>query len=110
MGRPSKATKARRNNIRKLDSPKNSSVEDVSDEDSDFEVEDLPGFIFLDDELQSEDYNDSSDSEAEEVDEDELDELLNEAEIDRFNAILFEAQAMAVKAEREAIGEKPKRK
>ena len=75
-------------------------------------MEDLPepGFIFLDDGLQSEDYSDSSDSEAEEVDEDELDELLNEAEIDCFNAILFEAQAMAVKAEREAIGEKPKRK
>ena len=53
----------------------------------------------------------SADSdEDEELDRDKLDGLINEAKIEHFNAILFEAQAMAVKAEHEANGEKPKRK
>jgi hypothetical protein len=51
-----------------------------------------------------------SDEELEEVDEEELTELQNEADIEHFNAVLAQAQAMAVKAEREAAGEKPKRK
>jgi len=114
MGRRSKATQARRDNLRKLDNPQNPSVEDVSDdEDEVFEDEDLleHGFFFLDDGTQSEEDSDArSDSEDEGVDGDELDGHINEAEIEHFNAILFEAQAMAVKAEREAIGEKPKRK
>jgi hypothetical protein len=112
MGRQSNATRARLNNLGKTNNPQNPSVEDVSDhEDSDFEDDLLEhGFFFLDDEPESEDGSDGSDSEDEEADEDELDGLTNEAEIEHFNAILFEAQAMAVKAEREAIGEKPKRK
>ena len=79
----------------------------------DFEDDDLleHGFFFLDDESPSEEDSDASDSdEDEELDEDELDGLINEAKIEHFNAILFEAQAMAVKAECEANGEKPKRK
>ena len=112
MGRQSNATRARLNNLGKINNPQNPSVEDVSDdEDPDFEDDLLEhGFFFLDDEPKSEDGSDGSDSEDEEADEDELDGLTNEAEIEHFNAILFEAQAMAVKAEREAIGEKPKRK
>ena len=41
---------------------------------------------------------------------DELDGLQNEAEIKHFNAVLLEAQAMAVKAEHEAAGKKSKHK
>jgi len=110
MGRQSKATKARRSNLGRLNNPQNPSVEDASDdEDLDFEDNDLleHGFFFLDDSPSEED---SDSDEDEELDEDELDGLINEAKIEHFNAILFEAQAMAVKAEREANGEKPKRK
>lgn len=116
MGRQSKATKARRSNLGRLKNPQNPSVEDASDdEDLNFEDDDLPehGFFFPDDESPSEEGSDASDSdEDEELHEDELDGLINdsEAKIEHFNAILFEAQAMAVKAEREANGEKPKRK
>ena len=57
----------------------------------------------------SEEDSDASDSdEDEELDVDELDRLINEAKIEHFNAILFEAQVMAVMAEHEANGEKPK--
>jgi hypothetical protein len=48
--------------------------------------------------------------EDEELDKDELDGLINEAKIEHFNVIIFEAQAMAVKAECKANGEKPKHK
>lgn len=101
---------AQHGNIGRPDNPKKPSVEDVSnDEDSDFEGDDLPkhGFFFLDGESSTEEDSDDSDKE---LDEDELDRLINEAKIQHFNAIFFEAQAMAVKAEREASGEKPKRK
>lgn len=110
MGRQSKATKARLSNLGRLNNPQNPSVEDASDdEDLDFEDNDLleHGFFFLDDSPSEEDSDSDKD---EELDEDELDGLINEAKIEHFNAILFEAQAMAVKAEREANGEKPKRK
>ena len=114
MGRHSKATKARHSNLGRLKNPQKSSVEDASDdEDLDFEDDNLleHGFFFLDDESPSEEDSDASDSdEDEELDEDELDGLINEAKIKHFNAILFEAQAMAVKAEHEANGEKPKHK
>jgi hypothetical protein len=79
----------------------------------DFEDDDLleHSFFFLDDESPSEKDSDASDSdEDEELDKDKLDGLINKAKIEHFNAILFEAQAMAVKAEREANGEKPKHK
>ena len=80
-----------------------------SEEDLDFE-EDLRehDFFSLDDGPEAEENPDGYDSEDEEADEDELDGLINEAEIEHFNAILFEAQAMAVKAECKAIGDKPK--
>ncbi len=110
MGRQSKATKAWHSNLGRLNNPQNPSVEDASDdEDLDFEDNDLleHGFFFLDDSPSEED---SDSDEDEELDEDELDGLINEAKIEHFNAILFEAQAMAVKAEHEANGEKPKRK
>jgi len=114
MGRQSKATKARRSNFGRPNNTQNPSVEDASDdEDLDFEDDNLleHGFFFLDDESSPEEDSDVSDSdEDEELDEYELDGLINEKKIEHFNAILFEAQAMAVKAEREANGEKPKRK
>ena len=56
-----------------------------------------------------EDSEDSDSDNDEEFDEEELNELQNEADIDHFKAVLAHAQAMAVKAEREAAGEKPKR-
>ena len=109
MGRQSKATMARRGNIGRPNNAQKPPVEEVSDEDSDFEDDDLleHGFFFLDEESLSEEDLDGSD---EELDEDELHGLISEAKIEHFNAILFEAQAMAVKAGREASGEKRKRK
>jgi hypothetical protein len=94
----------------KVKNHQNPSVEDIfEEEDSDLEDNLLEhGFFFLDDGPDSEEAFNGSDSEDKEIDEDELDGLINEAEIEHFNAVLFEAQAMAVKAEREAIGEKPK--
>lgn len=114
MGRQSKATIARLNNLPRHGNAQNPTVEDVSDdEDMDSEDEDLlgEGFFILDegDPLEG-DSDVSSDSEDEEIDEDEVEELQNEAALHHFNAILFEAQIMGVKAEREAAGEKPKRK
>ena len=70
---------------------------------------DHDGFFFLD-EGQPEEDSDSADSDEEEVDEDELTELQNEADIEHLNAVLAQALAMAVKAECEAAGEKPKHK
>ena len=66
-------------------------------------------FFSLKEDSDSDDSTDSDDSE-EEVDEEELTGLQNEADIEHFNAVLAQAQAMAVKAEREAAGEIPKRK
>ncbi|PPQ88778.1 hypothetical protein CVT25_010495 [Psilocybe cyanescens] len=51
---------------------------------------------------------DEFDSEDEEVGEEELDELTKEVALNHFNAALFEAQQMAVKAKQEAMGQKPK--
>jgi hypothetical protein len=112
MGRPSKATKARRNNLQRLKNHQKSTVEGVSnDEASYFEDEDLLEHV-LDDAFSSEDdsYSDDPDSDDEELEDDELDGLMNEAKIEHFNAILFEAQAIAVKAECEASGKRTKRK
>ena len=91
----------------------NPTVEDVSDdEDSDFVNEDFleHGFFFLDEGTPlEEDLALDSDSD-EEVDEDELNDLKNEADVEHFNVVLVHAQAMAVKAECEAAGGKSKRK
>lgn len=57
-----------------------------------------------------EDDCDNSDIDGEGVDEDELEEIQNEAAVDHFNAVLVEAQVMAVNAEHEVAGEKRKRK
>lgn len=113
MGRRSKATVARLNDLMKPANPQNPTVEEVFDkEDADFEDADFleQGFFFLDEEHPAEDESDGSDSDDGEVDEDELTGLQNEVDIEHFNAVLAQAQAMAVKAEREAAGEKPKRK
>jgi len=113
MGRQSKAAISRLNNLTKRGNPKNPSVEDVyDDEGSELEDEDYleQGFFFLDEGTPLEEDSDGSDSEEEEISEDELNGLQNEADIEHFNAVLAHAQAMAVKAEREAAGEKPKRK
>ena len=86
-------------------------MEDVSDnEDMDSEEDDLleEGFFFLDEGDAVAEDSDDSDSDEEELSEAELDELQNEAEIEHFNAVLFEAQAMAVKAEHDAAGQKTK--
>jgi len=111
MGRRTKATAARINNFSRPVNPQNPTVEEVSDDDMDLEDDDFleHGFFFLDEEPTSED-SDDCDSDDEDVDEDELKGLQNEADIEHFNAVLAHAQAMAVKAEREAAGEKPKRK
>ena len=105
---------AQLNNLPKPVNPRNPTVEEVSDdEDTDFEDEDFfkHGFFFLDEELSgAEEDSDDSDTDDEEVDGDELKGLQNKADIEHFNAILAHAQAMAIKAEREAAGEKPKRK
>jgi hypothetical protein len=112
MGRHSKATQARHRNLGRPNNPQKPSVEDASrsdDEDWDLEYDGLLDGFILDDESPSEEDFDSD--EDEELDaEDELNELMNEAKIKHFNDILFEAQAMAVKAECEAHSEKPKRK
>jgi len=95
MGRQSKATKARYSNLGRINNPQKPMEH---------------GFFFLDEEPSEEGLDVSDSDEDEDLDEDELDGLINEAKIEHFNAILFEAQAMAVKAEREANGERPKRK
>src|SRR5271168_5025996 len=113
MGRRSKATIARINNLEKVKNAQQPSVEDVEeDEDMDFEADDLleEGFFFLDETDALDEESDGYNSGYEEEGEGELDRLQNEAEIKHFNAVLFMAQAMAVKAECEAQGEKPKRK
>jgi hypothetical protein len=99
MGQQSKATRAQLNNLGKVKNHQNPSVEDVfEEEDSDLEDNLLEhGFFFLDDGPDSEEAFNGSDSEDKEIDEDELDGLINEAEIEHFNVVLFEAQAMAVK-------------
>jgi hypothetical protein len=81
----------------------------LDDEDTHFEEEDFleHGFFFLDEEDSD---GTDSDEELEEVTEEELTELQNEADIEHFNAVLAQVQAMAVKAEREAEVEKPKNK
>ena len=87
------------------------SVEDVSDnEDMDFKEDDLieEGFFFLGEGDAVAEDSDDSDSDDDELSKGELDELQNEAEIEHFNAVLFKAQAMAVKAEREAASKKTK--
>jgi hypothetical protein len=90
----------------------NPTIEEVLDnEDMGFEDEDYleHGFFFLDEESTSKEDSDSDGFDTnEEVDEDKLEGLENEADIAHFNAILAHAQAMAIKAEREAAGEKPK--
>jgi hypothetical protein len=98
MGRQSNATRAQFNNLGKTNNPQNPSVEDVSnDKDLDFEDNLLEhGFFFLDDEPEFEYGSDGSDSGNEETDEDKLDGLTNEAEIEHFNVILFEARAMPI--------------
>jgi hypothetical protein len=99
MGRQSKSKKARCGNLGKSKNHQNPSVDNISDdEESYFEDDDLPehALFFLDENSSSEEDSDDSD---EELDKDELDGLMNEAKIEHFNAVLIEAQAMAVKAE-----------
>ena len=113
MGQWSKATVAWLNNLMKPENPQNPTVEEVfNEEDADFEDKDFleQGFFSLDEEHPPEDESDGSDSDDGEVDEDKLTGLQNEADIEHFNAVLAQAQAMAVKAECEAAGKKPKLK
>ena len=109
MGRRSKSTVARLNDLKKTANPKNPTVEGVFDEeDADFEDEDFleHSFFFLDKEHPPEDESDASDDG--EVDEDELTGLQNEAGIEHFNAVLAQAQEIAEKAECGAAGKKTK--
>jgi hypothetical protein len=120
MGRRSKGIISRLNNFWKLENTHRPSVEDVFDEFEDTHSNE--DFLDLEHDLilldkrntlaeDSED-SDSDGSDDEEFGEDELqvNELQNEADIEYFGAILTRAQAMAVKAEREAAGERSKRK
>ena len=81
--------------------PQNPTIEEVlDDEDMDFEDEDYleHGFFFLDEEPTSEEDSDLDGFDTdEEVDEDKLEGLENEADIVHFNAILAHAQAMATR-------------
>ena len=94
--------------------PHNPTIEEVpDDEDMDFEDGDYLecGFFLPDEEPTSEEDPDLDGFDTdEEVNEDELEGLENEADIVHFNAVLAHAQAMAIKAEHEAAGEKPKHK
>ena len=86
-------------------------VQHPNDEDPNFyDKEDLLldyGFFFEDEDMSSN--KDDSESESDEkVNEDEVDELAKEAALSHFNAILSKAQKMAIKAEQEAAGQKPK--
>ena len=118
MGKRSKATTTRINNLAKSKIYQKPTVNEVSDhEDINFNdregllLDDGLFFMDLDEEEMSSDVDDSeSESEDEEVDDDELDELAKEAALNHFNAILSEAQKMAVKAEREIAGQKQKQK
>ena len=77
----------------------NPTIEEVlDDEDMDFDDEDYleHGFFFLDEEPTSEEDSDLDGFDTdEEVDEDKLEGLENEADIAHFNAVLAHAQAMA---------------
>jgi len=108
MGRRSNATLAQLNNLPRPVNLQNTTVEEVSDDEDFLEH----GFFFLDEGPGDKEGSDDSDfdTEDEEVDKDELKGLQHEADIEHFNVILVHAQAMAIKAEREAAGEKPKRK
>lgn len=82
MGRLSKATITWQNNLTKCRNP---TVEDISDEDMDFQDEDSDnllgeGFFILDEGDPLEE--DSDDGEGEEIGKDELDKLRNEAAMD----------------------------
>ena len=69
-------------------------MEDTSDdEDMDFKKNNLleEGFFFLDEGDAIVEDSDHSDSNDDELSEDELDKLQNEAEIKHFNAVLFKA-------------------
>lgn len=114
MGRRSNTVKARISNLPRPKEAYKPTVQEIPDEEhsgSDSTNEDLleQGFFIMDDGLTDEEENEDSDFE-EDIDEEELEDLRNEADIEHFNAILMQAQIMAVKAEREAAGEKPKRK
>ena len=116
MGRRSKAATARLNNLGQLETSRNLTIDDaqISDHDDSMNIkgEDLleEGFFFLDEgddsDIMIDEDSEGSESEDEGIDEDELDELQNEADIEYFNAVLIEAQVMAVNAEREAAGQK----
>lgn len=101
----------------KVPATQKTTIEDVThskDEDciprqQPVETEDIleQGFFFLD---EGSDESDEESDLEDEVDEDELLELQSEAKIHRFNSILAEVQKIAMQAEKEAAGLKPKRK
>ena len=110
MGRQSKAIQARLKNLHKhVTTPQKAYVEDVTDEeDADYNhgakqhgTADLleEGFFFLDEDSDS---DEDSEYGEEDIDEEELAELKTEDNIHRFNAILAEAQAVAIQAAKEA--------
>ena len=105
MGQQFKANIARLKNLQKSQTLRKPTVEDVFDEEdmNSEQSDDLlnEGFFFLDedDEMEGSD-SDEFDSDDEEMTGGELDELRNEAHLEHFNAVLCEAQAIAVKAER----------
>src|SRR5271156_4501282 len=118
MGCQSKASKARLCNLGIARNSRKATVEDCLSDEEDMgsfdEEEDIleHGFFIADDyegPLEDSEYEYDSESD-EEVSEDEVSTLKNEAAIHHFNQILFEAQAMAVKAEKDASGEQRRKR
>jgi hypothetical protein len=120
MGRRSKASQARLQNLGNHKS-RQARIDDITDsEDEDHfpppnkvvgsidTDDDLDRFIVLED--LSDDESDDMEGSDEELDEDEVAELRTEADVLQFAALLAEAQAVAVKVEREKAEFKPKRK
>ena len=117
MGQQSQAIQACLKNLQKhVTTPQKAYIEDVMDgEDADYNhtkqhgMADLleEGFFFLDEDSDS---DEGSEYGEEDIDEEELAGLKTEDDIHCFNAILAEAQAVAVQASKEAAESKPKRK
>jgi len=97
MGKQSKAAAARLHNLQKAENVKKATVENASDdEDSDYQADDLleQGFFFLDEDISSDDEDEvTGDENNDEINAEELEDLRNEADIEQFNAILFEARS-----------------
>lgn len=103
-------------NLQKTAKPQKATVEDITNSEDEIYTPSVQNghsdlleeeFFFLDEESSSDEDSDFGD---EEIDDDELKELETEEQIYWFNAILAEAQAVAIQAAKEAAESKPKQK